>query len=580
MRIEKFENIITDKTSLYNKVPKESYLGQGDFIIIDQGKEFIGGYTNDKSLITDIAEPVIIFGDHTRILKFIDFPIAIGADGVKVLHINSSKAYPKYIYYYLRSIKILNAGYSRHYKFLKEVNFPIPEKIEDQIRIAKILTKVEALIKQRNESFDLLDEFLKSTFLKMFGDPFKNPMKWEIKKFGKIIDDIIYGTSTPPEYEKEGIPFIRATNIKNGRISEKSMFFISEFEASKIEKCKLEVGDMIIVRSGVNTGDAASIPKKYQGAYGAFDLIVKLNPISSLFYSELINSEYGKALIKPLTQRAAQPHVNSEQVKNLNFYYPPLELQTKFAQIIEKTEILKAKFQNSLLELENLFASLSQKAFRGELDLSKMEVFYEEQYSSTDNDRTEPKPIDFDKITVEQKKDEAKEDKRYGDPFEVDEKIAKKQGGWFYKEWQRLNAQGSTIPNINQESESKVAGEKLANQIKERYNDKHFSFEMLVNFIMKEKAYDLDKYFSSEEIKANPKYDETEDLKVFMESAIVNIQMDEKQKENINPWLHLNQHFHNAKKENMSLLLTKEDFKLIKNRTAEESSGIYFNIVA
>ena len=73
-------------------------------------------------------------------------------------------------------------------------------------------------------------------------------------------------------------------------------------------------------------------------------------------------------------------------------------------------------------------------------------------------------------------------------------------------------------------------------------------------------------------------HEELEDLKVFLESAIVNVEMDVKQKEKRNPWLHLNQHFYNAKKENISLELTKEDFALIKNRTTEERSGIYFKI--
>ena len=103
---------------------------------------------------------------------------------------------------------------------------------------------------------------------------------------------------------------------------------------------------------------------------------------------------------------------------------------------------------------------------------------------------------------------------------------------------------------------------------------------MLVNFIKREKAFDLDKYFSSEEIKGNPKYDETEDLKVFLETAIVNVEMDLKQKGKVNPWLKLNQHFYNAKTENISLTLTKEDLELVKERKLEERSGIYFNIVS
>ena len=135
MKFEKFKNIITDNTSNYYKINKEHYLSSGQYKIIDQGKDFIGGYTNDKNLVIETKYPVIIFGDHTRIFKYIDFPFAIGADGVKVLHVNQNNAYPKYIYYYLKSVRLPNAGYSRHFKFLKEFELPVPEKLEDQIKV-------------------------------------------------------------------------------------------------------------------------------------------------------------------------------------------------------------------------------------------------------------------------------------------------------------------------------------------------------------------------------------------------------------------------------------------------------------
>jgi len=239
----------------------------------------------------------------------------------------------------------------------------------DQIHIATLLSKAENLISQRKESIRLLDSFLKSVFLEMFGNPATNPKNWEEKKFGDIFETIRYGTGSPPEYKNEGIPFIRATNIKKGRITRKDLVFISEEEAKKIEKCQIKTGDLIIVRSGANTGDATTIPIEFNGAYAAYDLIVTLNYSSAIFFNELINSNYGRTKIKPLTRRSGQPHLNSDQVKSLKFYYPPLALQTQFAQIVEKTEVIKTQYQQSLQELENLYGSLSQRAFRGELSL-------------------------------------------------------------------------------------------------------------------------------------------------------------------------------------------------------------------
>lgn len=504
--------------------------------------------------------------------------------------IDSRVIYQKYLLFVLHIAKPIierkaNGGAQPNISAssIEEIEIPLPT-LEDQIRIATVLSKVETLIKLRKESIALLDEFLKSIFLKMFGDPLRNEKGWKATNMNNISLQITDGEHTTPIRTDSGIKLLSARNIKNGYIDfEAGLDYIGIDEYLRISKrCNPEKDDILMSCSG-SVGRVSIIETEEQLSLVRSVSLIKLKKeiVNPLYIQSWMQSNHFQNEVKRGAKTSSQSNIFTGAIKKLPVLIPPMNLQTEFSSIVKRTNILKTHYQNSLKELDKLFASLSQKAFKGELDLSKMGVFYEEQYSSTDNDRTEPshfeKPIDLNTITVEVKRE--KEDKRYGDPFEVDENTAKKQGGWFYKEWKKLNIQGSTVPVISKETESKVAGERLAMLIKERYIDKHFSFEMLANFIKKEKAYDLDKYFSSEEIKANPKYDELEDLKVFLESAIVNIEMDEKQKEKKNPWLHLNQHFYNAKRENISLELTKEDFALIKNRTAEERSGIYFNIV-
>ena len=112
---------------------------------------------------------------------------------------------------------------------------------------------------------------------------YKNSRKAKIFPAIFLLDNLINNanlmtlTSTPPNFSEQGIPFIRATNIKEGRIVENDMKYISEEEAKKIEKCKLSLGDTIIVRSGANTGDNTFVPEKYVDCYGGYDIIVKLN---------------------------------------------------------------------------------------------------------------------------------------------------------------------------------------------------------------------------------------------------------------------------------------------------------------
>src|SRR5690606_1628371 len=123
------------------------------------------GYTNeDEGLYKD--NPVIIFGDHTRIIKYIDFPIFIGADGVKLLR-TKVDCNTKYIYYYLTSLKLPDDGYSRHFKYLKQVIIPIPS-IQTQHKIVQVLDKAQSLIDKRKEQIKQCDELIQSLFYKMF----------------------------------------------------------------------------------------------------------------------------------------------------------------------------------------------------------------------------------------------------------------------------------------------------------------------------------------------------------------------------------------------------------------------------
>ncbi|MDJ9034254.1 restriction endonuclease subunit S [Clostridium perfringens] len=251
--------------------------------------------------------------------------------------------------------------------YLNNTEITIPN-LEVQNRIAEVLNKTQELIDKRKEQIESLDELVKSKFIEMFGDPITNSKEWNTFELREGIKEIKYGTSKPPIFSEEGIPFVRATNIKFGRIIENDMKYISEYEAEKIEKCKLSLGDTIIVRSGANTGDNAFVSEEYVGSYGGYDIIVKLNEkINYIFLNALLNSIYRETIIQPLTRRAGQPHLNSEQIQSLVIYNPPIELQNQFADFVKQVDKLKFEMEKSLKELEDNFNSLMQNAFKGEL---------------------------------------------------------------------------------------------------------------------------------------------------------------------------------------------------------------------
>ncbi len=457
---------------------------------------------------------------------------------------------------------------------LEKLSFNLPE-IQDQLKIASILDKAESSIKQRQDSIILIDDFLKSTFLKMFSKFFSKSYS---KKLETLCTKITDGTHDTPIRLKQGIKFITGKHIRPSFIDfENSDYVTEEVHKEIYRRCNPEFGDILYTNIGVNLGTAAMNNVSFEFSMKNVALL-KLNQslITSRYLEHLLNLPSRRNRILEMNSSGgAQQFLSLGQIKNIDIPVPPIELQKTFSEIVEKSEILKTQFKNSLIELENLYGSLSQKAFKGELDLSKLILKHDVEYESTDNDRTEPKRIDTEEISVEAKKEEP-EDKRYGDPFEVDEATAKKQGKLFYKQWQELHP---VKPHkFYGGGEAEIKWEWLANQIKDRYENKHFNFEMLMNFIKKEKLADTVKYYSSEEMKVNPKLNDAEDVKAFLHTAITNVLMDEEQARKTNLFLKLKQVFYNAEKENFQLILHKEDFKLLKDRTAQERSGIYFTV--
>ena len=112
----------------------------GDFPVISQGTNYIEGFSSDETKVLKVEDFIIVFGDHTRAVKYIDFDFIVGADGVKVILPNNNLS--KYLYYLIfnASYKIENRGYSRHFQFLQKEFFPLPPLAEQHHIVEKIET--------------------------------------------------------------------------------------------------------------------------------------------------------------------------------------------------------------------------------------------------------------------------------------------------------------------------------------------------------------------------------------------------------------------------------------------------------
>ena len=146
-----FNNAIVHKKACYGKIPVSSYQIVGSFPIVDQSQQFISGYCDELTLLYKDELPVIIFGDHTRIFKFINFPFVCGADGTKILIPNTKLFDPYFLFMACLSLEIPNRGYNRHYSLLRQKSLCCPP-LPEQRKIAHVLSTIQRAIELQDKA--------------------------------------------------------------------------------------------------------------------------------------------------------------------------------------------------------------------------------------------------------------------------------------------------------------------------------------------------------------------------------------------------------------------------------------------
>lgn len=357
-----FTDVFDDVTKLGRKIPTGDYHEFGAYPIIDQGQSAIAGYTDETDgLFTDV--PAIIFGDHTRVVKYVDTPCFLGADGVKLLKAKDPQANHKYLYHVLANAKIPNTGYNRHFKWLKEVNIPLPNEAEQQ-RIVEVLDRLDGLIALRKEQLAKLDQLVKARFVEMFGteDEFS---KWFCCTIGDVAEVCVGVVIKPTQYYAEnGIPAFRSLNIGPMRVKDSDWVYFTEEGHRKNQKSVIRKNDVLVVRSGA-PGTACVVTDEYDG-YNAVDIIIahpKSNKVDSVFLAAFTNMPHGMNQIRERTGGAAQQHFNVGGYKAMNLILPPMELQKQFAAFVEQTNKTKLTIQASLDKLEVMKKALMQEYF-------------------------------------------------------------------------------------------------------------------------------------------------------------------------------------------------------------------------
>ena len=338
-----FDEVFEDRTKYGTKVKTDEYKECGKHPIIDQGQEQIAGYTDlEEGLLEEV--PAIIFGDHTRVIKYVDEPFFLGADGVKVLRSRYEDANYKYLYYALKNADIPNTGYNRHFKWLKEVKIEYPNK-DKQAEIVDILDRVNAVIEARQKELQKLDDLIKARFVEMFGTYPKNPMGWDTGTIRDIVADVRYGSSRPA-VDGGKYPYLRMNNITYGGELDLSDTKQIDIPDNELEKCTVRRGDVLFNRTNSKelVGKTCVYDRDEMMVLAGFIIRVRVTErILPEFLSSFLNTDFSKQMLLGLCKAAiGQANINAQEMQNIGLYLPPIELQRQF--VLFEEQIDKSKF--------------------------------------------------------------------------------------------------------------------------------------------------------------------------------------------------------------------------------------------
>lgn len=376
----KFDSVIKTSSNRASTIKQKEYEEDGEIPVVDQGMQLIAGFTNNQENRYTGELPVIVFGDHTRCIKWVDFSFAQGADGTKLLK-PLEHLYPKYYYYLLKTVNIPNKGYSRHFKYLRESILPVPP-FNEQKRIAK---KVEHLIRKIEEVEQLIEEaketfeFRRAAIIKKLIDKAVSKVPSEVIKY-KALSEMykIFGGGTPSKSNKNywdgTVNWFSAKDIKTIYL-ENSMDKITELGVENSAAKMANKGSIVIVtRSGI-LQHTLPVAKLMVDATVNQDLKVlsSENQLLNDFLLWYIQANEKYLLEEYSKSGTTVNSIEFDRFKTLKIPVLPdnllYELLFNIQNAINKEDKVY-QFLNEEIRLDLLRQSILSKAFRGELGTS------------------------------------------------------------------------------------------------------------------------------------------------------------------------------------------------------------------
>jgi type I restriction enzyme S subunit len=285
------------------------------------------------------------------------------------------KTDPKYLLYYLNILKSqieqIAQGAAQPNISTNEIgNLQIPlPPLPIQKRIAEILDAADALKRKDQELLKKYDELAQAIFIDMFGDPVKNEKGWEVKTIGESIDFMTSGSRGWAQYYSEnGDLFLRINNVGYNEMKLQDLIHVTAPNNAEAIRTEIKSGD-ILLSITADLGRTCVIPDNFPKAFINQHLaILRLKKeYEPAFVSQVLSSEFGKLQFKKLNKGGVKAGLNFDDIKSLEFINPPIKYQAKYKKMLE--EVLKQADKIIAINKKsnNLFQTLIQKAFKGEL---------------------------------------------------------------------------------------------------------------------------------------------------------------------------------------------------------------------
>jgi len=377
-QVKEFEECIDkERISRDIKIPQGKYKRVGRYPIVDQGASFIAGYTDDESKLYSGCLPVIVFGDHTRIFKFVDFSFSLGADGTKLIQ-PKDFLNPKYFYYYLCSLTIESKGYNRHYKYLKEKFIAFPEKPEQQ-KIAFVLLKNQKAIEQQDRIIETTRELKKSLMNKLFteglhGEEQKEteiglmPKSWRIETVINIVEKT--KQKNPSQTPELTFKYIDVSGISNEFYKIIEYRTYNGYNAPSRARKLVQTDDVLFATVRPTLRRMAYIDEKYNGEICSTAFCVlrsKKSILSSLYlYYCVQRDEFIEELAK-LQRGANYPAITDNDVKRQQIPLPSFREQNEITDILSSIDKKISQAESKKQTLQALFKTMLNQLMTGKV---------------------------------------------------------------------------------------------------------------------------------------------------------------------------------------------------------------------